>query len=381
MSATSFITSCPCAAANGKRLKEFKGSVSGAVAFDKAGKRLVTGGDVCVIDPASQEIVRRMGQGGNFAFAAALSPDGKTIASNAVYDERIRLWDAETGKEKPIVAGHADEVRDVAYSPDGKVIATASGGDGTVRLWDAVRGTELHVLKLKGELNHFSRGRQVTLTFSVDGRTLNAAGQFWDVATGKETELPAERARASGISSPDGRTIARIEVGTDRYAVVVLRDGLTGRLLRRLPNQGEQGKLLFNSAIGFSPDGRLLATGCKEETRRSRRSTPPRRLGAGVDAATGKLLRTFRSATDMPAHVVFSPDGTSLVVTSAFWQHPAQLWGVTTGKEVRKFRGYEDDRAAIGTSSIRSRSLPTAVWWPRAARTTASWFGRRPRVK
>ena len=183
---------CLWDAANGKQLKEFKGGVSGAVAFDKEGKRLATGGEVCVIDPASREIVCRMGQSGNFAFAVALSPDGKTIASNAVYDERIRLWDAETGKQKPIVSGHTDEVRDVACSPDGKLIATVSGGDGTVRLWDAVRGTELHVLKLKGELNYFSRNRRVTVTFSVDGRTLNAAGQSWDVATGKETERPVD---------------------------------------------------------------------------------------------------------------------------------------------------------------------------------------------
>jgi WD40 repeat protein len=334
---------CLWDAANGKRLKEFAGGVSGAVAFDKAGKRLVTGGDVCVIDPTSHEIVRRMGQGGNFAFAAALSPDGKTIASNAVYDERIRLWDAETGKEKLTVAGHLDEVRDVAFSPDGKRIATASGGDGTVRLWDAARGIELHVLKLKGELNHFSRGRQVTLTFSADGRTLSAAGHSWDVATGKETEPPSELRGRQGACSPDGRTVALIETAIDKYPVVVLRDGPTGRLLRRLPTQGEQGRLLFNTALAFSPDGRLLATGCKEEMRGAGGQRPPTDTVRVWDVATGKLLRAFRSDTDMPAHVVFSPDG-ALVATSRFWQHPAQLWDVSTGKEVRKLRGHEDDQ-------------------------------------
>ena len=110
---------CLWDAAGGKRLAEFDRLASGAVAFDLTGKRLVTAGQVTVIDPERRKIVRSMGQGASFAEAVAVSPDGKTIASNGVYDERIRLWDADTGNEK-LVAGHLDEVRSVAFSRDGK---------------------------------------------------------------------------------------------------------------------------------------------------------------------------------------------------------------------------------------------------------------------
>jgi WD40 repeat protein len=327
-------------AATGKRLEEFKERVSGAVAFDAEGKGLVTGGDVCIIDPTHRRVVRRMGQGYNFAVVAAVAPDGKTIASNAVYDERIRLWDAATGKEK-LVAGHHDEIRTAAFSPDGKLIATGSGGDGTVRLWDAARGTELRTLKLKGEPNHFARGRSIVLRFSADSRTVSAAGQSWDVATGKETETAAEPRGQWSVFSPDGQTMARVEEGADRYPVLVLRDSPTGRLLHRLLPQGKIGRLLNTGAIGFSPDGRLLATGYLEEMPGGQRA--PVDTVRLWDVATGKQLRSFRSATDAPAFVVFSPEG-ELLVTSGFWQHPPQLWDVTTGKEVRKLGGHQDDQ-------------------------------------
>jgi WD40 repeat protein len=330
---------CLWEAASGKQLVEFDRTAANAVAFDAAGKRLVTGGDVCVIDPARREIVRRMGQESDHVIVVALSPDGKTIASNGGHDEHIRLWDAETGKET-LPAAHLDEVRSVAVSPDGKRIATASGGDGTVRLWDAARGAEVHTLKLAGELDHLSRGRPVALTFSADGRTLGAAGQFWDVATGKEAEPPRELRGARAVFSADGRTAAVVEAGSDRHhPTAVLRDAATGRLLRRLTSADENGRQMVQGGMAFSPDGRLLATGYAED--RPRDEPTPTDTVRLWDVTTGKPLRSLRPALDVPAQIVFSPDG-ELLAASGYWQNPPQLWDATDGKEVRRFTGYED---------------------------------------
>ena len=58
--------------------------------------------------------------------SVAFSPDGKKIVSGS-YDDTIRVWDAETGKEviQPL-EGHSESVSSVAFSPDGKKIVSGS---------------------------------------------------------------------------------------------------------------------------------------------------------------------------------------------------------------------------------------------------------------
>ena len=66
----------------------------------------------------------------------AFSPDGKKIVSGS-YDQTIRVWDAETGKEIiPPLEGHSGYVNSVAFSPEGKKIVSGSY-DKTIRVWDA----------------------------------------------------------------------------------------------------------------------------------------------------------------------------------------------------------------------------------------------------
>src|SRR5262249_12118488 len=69
-------------------------------------------------------------------------PDAKRVAS-ASYDQTVRVWDVETGREVCRLLGHGNGVRGVAFSPDGQRLATASE-DQTVRLWDADKGKGLH---------------------------------------------------------------------------------------------------------------------------------------------------------------------------------------------------------------------------------------------
>ena len=48
----------------------------------------------------------------------AYSPNGTIIASGSV-DDTIRLWDADTGEERDILAGHESDVVDIAFSSIG----------------------------------------------------------------------------------------------------------------------------------------------------------------------------------------------------------------------------------------------------------------------
>src|SRR5262249_6365928 len=67
-------------------------------------------------------------------YAAALSPDGKLLAS-AGLDGAIKVWDSTTGNLRATLQGHTGLVRSIAFGPDGKLLVSGSD-DNTIKLWD-----------------------------------------------------------------------------------------------------------------------------------------------------------------------------------------------------------------------------------------------------
>src|SRR5262249_24375569 len=126
--------------------------------------------------------------------ALAFSPDGKIMATGGTFDFATKLWDVDTGQERSTLEGHTGWVLSVAFSPDGKVLATASTGyrgsmdlprgsapPGEVKLWDVETGKELP--PLAGDTSG-----TLAVAFSPDGKTLvtgnmHQSAIHWDVAT------------------------------------------------------------------------------------------------------------------------------------------------------------------------------------------------------
>lgn len=143
--------------------------------------------------------------------AAALSPDGKTLAF-APEGTEVLLVDALTGKKRLAVklavnrrVGNEESVQCLAFSPDGDTLAVALG-DGTIALVDSVKAEEGKRLAS----NSYLTGN---LAFSPDGRTI-AAGVMesvclWDTATGKlvsRLEGHTDSVQSVGFG-PDGRVL------------------------------------------------------------------------------------------------------------------------------------------------------------------------------
>ena len=74
-----------------------------------------------------------------YIHCVTFSPDGKTLASGGgAMDEKLLLWDVQTGELVQTVTEDIDMVNSLAYSADGKMLASSSH-DNTILLWDLTR--------------------------------------------------------------------------------------------------------------------------------------------------------------------------------------------------------------------------------------------------
>lgn len=149
----------------------------------------------------------RMAGHGEWINALAFSPDSAWLVS-AGADNTVRIWNVAERTEAKVLQGHTSWIHGLAFSPDGSQFASASR-DQTVRLWKMPDGAPSKVLA-----GHFDRAWSVT--FSPDGKRAASAGSFdrtlrvWDLAAGSAVVFfRAHGGKTTGVAwSPDGLVIA-----------------------------------------------------------------------------------------------------------------------------------------------------------------------------
>jgi WD40 repeat protein len=147
------------------------------LAFSPDGRRLAVGNqplnrlqgfefvsEVRLLDVATAAEIRRFPEQPGDIVMLTFSPDGRDVIS--VSNDRVAVWEAETGRE--VRSWAVTKVERAAVSADGKRLATA-GQDRTVALWDLASGQ--HLLSLRG-----FDGRVSDLAFNRQGTRLAAAG-------------------------------------------------------------------------------------------------------------------------------------------------------------------------------------------------------------
>jgi mono/diheme cytochrome c family protein len=188
------------------------------------------------------------------AYALAVSPDGKLIATGA-YEQKIRLWDTATGKEVALLKGHNGAVNGLSFRPDGKVLASASA-DRTVKLWAIPTGQRLETLSQPTK-------EQTSVVFSSDGKQLFAAGsdnriRLWNISAdakeGTNKIVTSRFAHEGGILrlalSLDGKLLA--STSTDKS----LKLWSTADLTEKLPLEKQPD---WSSALAFTDKAQLVA--------------------------------------------------------------------------------------------------------------------------
>jgi WD40 repeat protein/serine/threonine protein kinase len=243
---------------------------------------------------------------------AAYCSDGKrliTVSQQPGHLNHARFFDSRTGAPLPAdVEMGGDTLVVCAVNKEEQLLA-AAGESGSVQVWELRNGH-----KVESPFPHVSPIR--ALSFHANGRWLltgemNGDLQMWDAQTGQRLGEPLRHngeVRALAVSS-DGR---RVLVGCwDRWAHLWDLDGR--RELKSFLHQDPV------SALAFSPDGQLLATGGGKTIR--------------IWNAWGNFEQRFSLTHPAAVHDLAFSHARRFLATGCA-DGAARLWDVATGKQL-----------------------------------------------
>ncbi len=186
------------------------------------------------------------------AYAAALSPDGATIAvggwtATSGLDGNIYLFDRASGALLQRLSGLPNVVLHLAFSPDGRRLVAAVWGANGIRVFDA--GDSYRPLPSDSDYGDDS----YWVDFAGDGRLVSASddGFVRLYAAGHYDRPAVPKARVKGIARP--RSVAFSPDG--QHVAVGDHDSATVAILRARDLTPE----LFPSVAGFSDTGLKVA--------------------------------------------------------------------------------------------------------------------------
>lgn len=194
-----------------------------------------------------------------------ISPNGKLVASGSS-DNRVLLWDVETGRRRPIALRHEHAVWSTIFTADGDTIITGQE-DGEIRLWDVSSGRVRRTMPgHTGGIYDLAIGanEKILASASVDGTmrawNLEDGTLRWSKAVGcnhQTVDVDAEGRVLHGcvgrdaglyVWSIDGERVDEFDRGTPTTwtawnGEAVLLQNPTGRLLSWRPTTGETTEL------------------------------------------------------------------------------------------------------------------------------------------
>ena len=322
------------------------------VLFTPDGRELITVSEdktIRVWDVASGEPLRVLrppigpGREG-MLYAAALSPDGRTLAvggfppGSGKDGVAIYLISLSAGRIERLLKGHAHLINALAFSPDGRRLASSSN-DKTARIWDLADGRCEQVLQ-----GHTKRIFGVA--FSPDSRHLATAsfdktGRIWSVATGEtEAILRGHDKEVRCVAwRPDGKVVA---TGSNDHSIRLWApDGSAFRGFDDLKN--------YVDSLSFSANSRELLY-----TLGLGSGTPAAVI---LDLAEGRERGRFAQHNNTVFDGAFSPDGI-LAASTGGNDSETYLWRTADAKPLHRLVG----KGRTNWSAAWSRDGKAIAW-------------------
>jgi WD40 repeat protein len=323
-----------------QRIQTFDGFHTGSFAPDNKLLTLVNVFHVDVIEARSGRKLKRFDLAHSTFLNAALSPDGRLLATASKTIEtakaqlEITLWDVATGHKNLTLPAPDDDwrrpVNDLSFSPNGELVASSVGG--IARLWDVNSGKEARQFPapadrpgLQAERALLSPdGKLIAVYFISAGQGDNNLVQISELASGNQRTFATE-IYSDWSFSADSRFLASTAIADKgkpaEHSVAEIWEVGSARRVKAIEVPRD-----WRGAytVAFSPDSKLLAVGGYKKF--------------GIfQIDTGELLvsethrrPTFLQDSEMPnqvSHVEFSPDGNLLL--SAGNDTVVKLWSVT----------------------------------------------------
>ncbi len=276
-----------------------------------------SGGELGVYDARSFALVESLPALGSNHWAAALSPDGRWLATGD-HPGRITLWDWTNRKAATNFSASFDWFGLLRFSSSGRYfICTCARNDWSrhsVRIWRTNDWVELGLT-----------GSQFEGLYPVDlspderhlavGYVNGAIKLFYFPSLRWETTLAQNLGTVGAVLfSADGRKLISVDFGG-----AVRSWDVATRRQQGDPLRGHLGTIL---GAALSPDGRRLATG----------GSCPRDAVKIWDLAARREILSLNADGVYFAQVTFSPDGSTLTATSL--SGTAHLWRAPAWEEI-----------------------------------------------
>lgn len=218
--------------------------------------------EVAIYDLDAGRMLHRLVDPSGPIVRAAISGDGRRVATTGFRDSGVLLWDASTGRIartfSPPGEFQAPKLPPVpAFSPRGDYLAVGHDGMTGVHVWNVESGT--HVCHVR-----FDEAWEISgLSFRSDSRQLAIVSErtnriaVYDIPSGKlRYELSGPASVQSVAFSPTEHRLAAV----GRQGSVYLWDSESGELILNLArSRATRGNYGYGALVKWSPDGRRLA--------------------------------------------------------------------------------------------------------------------------
>jgi WD40 repeat protein len=247
-------------------------------------------------DVTSHRLLRELSGHTNWATCVAYSSDGKQLISGSL-DNTVRVWNPETGEQTALLEGHEAPIAGVSFSNDLQN-ALSADRSGKVIVWDLANKSMERTWQLSAPIESVSfHPKRPWIAFACKGIGIS----IWDSLEGKEL--------SRGLESSDCKTVCFSPNG-QRLAIVT-EDPITRVLTTEAVLKNDWARrsvdLVGHSdtieSVSFSPDGKRLVSCSRDESIRL------------FDVEFGYELLKLDSDKGLDGVVCFSGDGRKIVRT------------------------------------------------------------------